>query len=458
MLSCQLAGDIEQTGRDSRADGGYIRTTQPAVETGVRYPHQGRTSTIVVRVGVSEGHSDVRTFLIADVRGYTRFTEEYGDEVAARLAAKFADVVRDGVEARGGEMVEIRGDEALAVFTSARQAIRAAVDLQAQFDEETEADSELPLRVGIGIDSGEAVVLEDGGYRGAALNTAARLCGRAHGGEVLISEGTSRLAGRLAGIRYLDRGRAHLKNISDPIHTFQVYPEQEPRTTNRWVLMFFGKPGRTLGWKLALAVVLIAAGTAAAVVYFTARGPAASEGAGNVMPSTTTHEGGSGGGITTGHSMTTETSNNMSPPEQLMAYANANNWACSDLEAIQPGARAALACRTEYRTYPIVFQMMLFRNGRTLRKAYKAELGHTNIKPDTGRCTANSWAGERQWFHGIGERGGRAFCHLDVADQRTYVTWTSEAGRRKILLLAQLNGLQHRHLFVWWRSVRHEIV
>jgi hypothetical protein len=118
---------------------------------------------------LGEGDADVRTFLIADVRGYTRFTEEYGDEVAARLAAKFADVVQDGVEARGGSVVEIRGDEALAVFKSARQAIRAAVDLQAHFDEETEADSELPLRVGIGVDSGEAVLLEDGSYRGAAL-------------------------------------------------------------------------------------------------------------------------------------------------------------------------------------------------------------------------------------------------------------------------------------------------
>lgn len=101
--------------------------------------------------------TSVRTFLIADVRGYSHFTEQHGDEAAARLAAKFADLVGEGVAAHGGETVEIRGDEALAVFTSARQAIRAAVDLQAQFKEETEADSSLPLRVGIGIDSREAV-------------------------------------------------------------------------------------------------------------------------------------------------------------------------------------------------------------------------------------------------------------------------------------------------------------
>src|SRR2546427_4318483 len=101
---------------------------------------------------MSEADADVLTFLIADVRGYSRFTEEYGDEAAARLAAKFVDVVQDGVDGRGGTVLEIRGDEALAVFTSARQAIRAAVDLQEQFGEEIDVDSELPLRVGIGID------------------------------------------------------------------------------------------------------------------------------------------------------------------------------------------------------------------------------------------------------------------------------------------------------------------
>ena len=77
-------------------------------------------------------------------------------------------------------MVEIRGDEALVVFTSARQAIRTAVDLQKQFDEETELDDALPMRVGIGIDSGEAAPLEQhlpwvcAERRGASLWTGPR--------------------------------------------------------------------------------------------------------------------------------------------------------------------------------------------------------------------------------------------------------------------------------------------
>lgn len=63
----------------------------------------------------------------------------------------------------------------------------------------------------------------------------------------------------------------------------------------------------------------------------------------------------------------------------------------------------------------------------------------------------------RSWFHAVGEPGGRAFCHLDEPDQRTHVTWTSEAGR-PILVIAKMDGLQHRFLFQWWRRVRHDIV
>jgi class 3 adenylate cyclase len=174
-------------------------------------------------------HAAVRTFLIADIRGYTRFTEEYGDEASARLAAKFSDLVEEGARLRGGTLIEIRGDEALVVFESARQAIRAAMDLQRLFREETDADSDLPLNVGIGIDSGEAIPLEDGSFRGAALNVAARLCAMAHGGEVIVSEGTSHLAGRLPGVRYVDRGRAHLKGIADPVRVVRAAPEEERR-------------------------------------------------------------------------------------------------------------------------------------------------------------------------------------------------------------------------------------
>lgn len=68
--------------------------------------------------------------MIADVRGYTTYTRSHGDEAAGDLAARFASVVRAATEAADGRLVETRGDEALAAFSSARHAVGAAVDLQ----------------------------------------------------------------------------------------------------------------------------------------------------------------------------------------------------------------------------------------------------------------------------------------------------------------------------------------
>jgi branched-chain amino acid transport system substrate-binding protein len=163
--------------------------------------------------------------LIADVRGYTRFTQEHGDEEAGRLAARFAELAREAVLASGGDVVELRGDEALCVFDSARQALRGAVGLQATFRRRSEDGSPVfPLAIGVGLDAGEAVPIE-GGYRGGALNTAARLCGLAAGGEILATETVVNLARRTEGMRFVERRPVRLKGLERPVRVIEVVPE-----------------------------------------------------------------------------------------------------------------------------------------------------------------------------------------------------------------------------------------
>lgn len=170
-----------------------------------------------------EARVDVRTFLIADVRGYTSFTQTYGDAAAARLARAFAEIAREGVEAHGGDVIELRGDEALAVFASAPAALRAAVDLQLAFADEVELHPELPLRVGIGVDAGPAVPVE-GGYRGAALNLAARLCGKAGPGDVFASAGVLRFAGVINELAVHEVGEFEMKGLDAPVRVSRVAP------------------------------------------------------------------------------------------------------------------------------------------------------------------------------------------------------------------------------------------
>jgi class 3 adenylate cyclase len=117
---------------------------------------------------VSVRGAELRTFLIADIRGYTKYTRERGDEAAAALTRQFALLVGAAVTDHEGTLVELRGDEALAVFVSPRQALRTALAIQGAV-----AEARLPGGVGIGLDAGEAIPV-DGGYRGSALNLAAR--------------------------------------------------------------------------------------------------------------------------------------------------------------------------------------------------------------------------------------------------------------------------------------------
>jgi class 3 adenylate cyclase len=396
---------------------------------------------------VTEGTTGVRTFLIADVRGYSRFTDAYGDEAAARLAAKFADLVADEIQAHAGSLVELRGDEALAVFTSARQAIRAAVELQALFDAETEEVSELPLRVGIGIDSGEAIQLEDGSFRGSALNVAARLCGRAHAGEVIVSEATTRMAGRLEGLHYTDRGRVHLKNIADPVHVLQVSSELAATDDKPWVLMFFGKPGRTLGWKLAAIVVAIAAATAGAVVYLTTSDHTDS---GTAAPSTTETS-------TTG-TPTTPTTPDASNAE-LASLVPASLWQDCRLQTVPDTNAVQTAVCLPANGIPDRWQISTYRDGAALAAAYASQLRGRGIERDSGKCNVFSWGGERPWLHGPGKPGGRVFCYFDGTD--AVLVWSHErlgqATHRDILAIAREGGSDHVSLTRWWRP-RHHLI
>jgi serine/threonine-protein kinase len=207
----------------------------------------------------------VRTFLIADVRGYTSFTHEHGDEAAAKLASDFASVVQETVEEREGRLIELRGDEALVVFDSSRQALRAALAIQARV-----ASAGLPRGVGVGLDAGEAVPVGEG-YRGGALNLAARLCSLAGPGEILVSETVQQLAQAVDGLRYGERRLERLKGFARPVAVVEVVPEswRASKWNLRRLRRLARRHARSRRVQLVAAAGLVAAGLAGGILLLT---------------------------------------------------------------------------------------------------------------------------------------------------------------------------------------------
>ena len=326
--------------------------------------------------------------------------------------------------------------------------IRAAMDLQAMFSNETDADSDLPLRVGIGVDSGEAIAVGEG-FRGAALNVAARLSALAHGDEVLTSAGTARLAGRLPGLRYVDRGEAKLKGIDGPTHVMRIAWDDE-KEPSRWVF-FFGSPAsKRIGWRLGAVVALIAAATAGAVVYLTGGNDKVNPAAANTNTETAS----------------TSVENEPTVPAGepvLAALVPEPAWATCQIQAVaDPGADQTAVCvqpADSTKRMPDRWQISLYPNGKSLRAAYETIRENHDIVRGEGTCNGLSWGGEDTWEHGPGRPGGRKLCYFEGDD--AVIVWLHEKlgqpDHRDVLGIARESGSDHAGLFLWWKPWHHRI-
>ena len=151
------------------------------------------------------------TFLFTDVEGSTRRWQLDPDAMPGLLAAH-DEALRTAIEAHRGSVFKHTGDGMCSVFTSAADAVLAAVDAQRKL--------ELPVRMAV--HTGEAIP-RDGDFFGVALSRCARLMEVGHGGQVLLSAGAATVAGRLdAEIELRDLGEHRLRDLSEPERVFQV--------------------------------------------------------------------------------------------------------------------------------------------------------------------------------------------------------------------------------------------
>jgi class 3 adenylate cyclase len=144
-----------------------------------------------------------------DLTGYTRLTEERGDEVAAELAAGLAGLVQRESQRRGGRPVKWLGDGVMFHFPDPGQAVLCGVEMVEQAPA-----SGLP-QAHVGVNAGP-VVFRDGDYFGRTVNVAARIAGRAGPSEVLVSQDVVEVAGA-EGLRFEEVGSVELKGVTRPV-------------------------------------------------------------------------------------------------------------------------------------------------------------------------------------------------------------------------------------------------
>jgi adenylate cyclase len=144
-----------------------------------------------------------------DITGYTRLTEERGDEAAAELATRLANLVRGSSREHGGQPVKWLGDGVMFYFPDPGDGVLAALDMV----EGVAAEALPPARVGI---HAGPVVFQEGDYFGRTVNIAARIAEYARPGEVLVTQEVVDAAD-LDGVGFTTIGPVELKGVAEPL-------------------------------------------------------------------------------------------------------------------------------------------------------------------------------------------------------------------------------------------------
>jgi adenylate cyclase len=149
-----------------------------------------------------------------DITGYTRLTEERGDEAAAELATRLASLVRGSSREHDGQPVKWLGDGVMFYFANPGDGVLAALDMV----DGLPAAGLPPAHVGI---HAGPVVFQEGDYFGRTVNIAARIAEYARPGEVLVSQEVVD-ATDLDGVSVTAIGPIELKGVSQPLNLHSV--------------------------------------------------------------------------------------------------------------------------------------------------------------------------------------------------------------------------------------------
>jgi TolB-like protein/class 3 adenylate cyclase/Flp pilus assembly protein TadD len=200
------------------------------------------------------------TIVAADIVSYSRLIRA-DEEATLRCLGEYRQTIDTLVARHEGRIFSTSGDSVLAEFGSAVEAVRCAISWQ---EEIANRNAELPdnrkLMFRIGINVGDVMVRDDD-LLGDGVNVAARLEGLAQPGGICVSRSVFEQVKNKLPLAFEDLGPQVVKNIDDPVQTYQLVIESSsiPATAGNLPAQ---KRWRTPTIAAALAVVAVVAGVA----------------------------------------------------------------------------------------------------------------------------------------------------------------------------------------------------
>jgi adenylate cyclase len=169
---------------------------------------------LMARAGIHSRLERVPAICFLDITGYTRLTQERGDDAAAELAATVARSVQRSSVRHGGKTIKWLGDGVMFYFADPGPGVRAALEMVDGL-----ATAGLPP-AHVGLHAGP-VLYQEGDYFGQTVNLSARIADYARQGEVLVSQAVAD-ASQEPGVAFADIGPVELKGVSGTVHLLRA--------------------------------------------------------------------------------------------------------------------------------------------------------------------------------------------------------------------------------------------
>jgi adenylate cyclase len=150
----------------------------------------------------------------ADLSGYTRLTEESGDEAAAQVSLKLAELVNEIASQHRGSVVKMLGDGVHFHFKDPHDAVMASLEI---------VDRVHPVGLPpahVGVNAGP-MIYDEGDYFGRTVNIAARIASQAGPNQVFVGEDVLRHI-TPSGFRLVEVGAFELKGIAKPLMLYEA--------------------------------------------------------------------------------------------------------------------------------------------------------------------------------------------------------------------------------------------
>jgi adenylate cyclase len=188
-----------------------------------------KTSIEVVAKAVDHDHPDMAnlagdggtiTIVFSDIESSTEMAMALGDTQWVAVLRQHNDIVRRSVNRYGGTEIKSQGDGFMLTFPSARSAVRSMIDVQRELLVHAAEHADTPIRVRIGIHTGEAIVGAGGDLFGKHIIVAARIANLAEGGQILASAITKEIASTRGDLEFGTAQDVQLKGIEG---SYQVY-------------------------------------------------------------------------------------------------------------------------------------------------------------------------------------------------------------------------------------------